>query len=306
MIPLVTIEGPTASGKTSLALRLAREMGSEIISADSRQVYRHMDIGTAKPRPAELEAVPHHLIDIIDPDESYNAGRFCDDAGRIITTLGDKLPIVCGGTGMYVSALLNGIFPQIEIPSGIRQELKMRIKREGLEVLYEELQDADPDFAARISCRDRQRICRGLEVWQATGIPISEHWRKQSPKQKYTSFRILIDPPRQILYEKINKRTTDMLNQGLIAEITRLLEMGYDESSPGLNSLGYKEYIPYLKEKMPLEKCADLAAQHTRNYAKRQCTWYRKHKFDLTLASNECIISEVMELIKTRFKIKIH
>ncbi len=304
MIPLVTIEGPTASGKTSLALKLAAELGSGIISADSRQVYRFMDIGTAKPGQEELQEIPHHLIDIIDPDESYNAGRFCADAGAIIRGLKGRLPIVCGGTGLYVSALLNGIFPQMEIPARIRRELKERIKSEGVEVLHEELKSVDPAFAAKISKRDRQRICRGLEVWQATGIPISEHWQKQAPRQDYSAFRILIDPPRDILYERINKRTLDMLDRGLIAEIQKLFELGYDEASPGLNSLGYKEFVPHLKEGRPLGECALLAAQHTRNYAKRQRTWYRKHKFDLTLASNECIISDVTGLINTRFKRK--
>lgn len=304
MIPLVTIEGPTASGKTSLALKLAAELGSEIISADSRQVYRHMDIGTAKPSPEELQKIPHHLIDIIDPDESYNAGRFCEDAGAIIRGLEGQLPIVCGGTGLYVSALLNGIFPHVQIPPGIRRELKERIKNEGLEVLYEELKRVDPGFAARISKRDRQRVCRGLEVWRATGTPISEHWQNQAPQQDYPAFRILIDPPRDILYERINQRTLDMLDQGLIPEMQKLFEMGYDEASPGLNSLGYKEYLPHLKEGRPLRDCALLAAQHTRNYAKRQCTWYRKHKFDLTLASNECIISDVAGMINTRFRRK--
>lgn len=302
MIPLITIEGPTASGKTDLALKLALALGTQIISADSRQVYRHLDIGTAKPSPEELQAVPHHLVSIIDPDQSYNAGSFCKDAGKIIQDLYAQgiLPIVCGGTGLYVAALLKGMFPQLEIPAGIREKLLQRLADEGLATLYTELEKRDPQFAASISANDKQRIIRGLEVYLGTGMPISAHWRAQAPQQAYKTFRILLDPPREILYERINKRISNMLSQGLLDEIRHLFELGYAATAPGLNSLGYKEFIPHLTMDADLGECARLAAQHTRNYAKRQCTWYRKHKFDLTLQSNASIISEVMGLIKAR------
>ncbi|MBW6514724.1 MAG: tRNA (adenosine(37)-N6)-dimethylallyltransferase MiaA [Candidatus Syntrophosphaera sp.] len=300
MIPLITIEGPTASGKTALAIELARELGSQIISADSRQVYRHLDIGTAKPSEEELKAVPHHLIGIIDPDEGYNAGRFRADAGKMIQELHSQgvVPIVCGGTGLYVSALLKGLFPQLEIPTAIRERLARRCADEGLAVLYAELRKIDPLFAAGISPNDKQRIQRGLEVYLATGTPISEHWRNQAPKQEYGAFRILIDPPREDIYARINLRIRAMADRGWLDEIRRLLALGYDATAPGLNSLGYKELLPHLLQGRELDECLLLAAQHTRNYAKRQCTWYRKCKFDLTLRSNACIISEVMGLIK--------
>ena len=303
MIPLIVIEGPTASGKTALAIELARRLDTEIISADSRQVYRHMDIGTAKPSSSELEAVPHHLISIIEPSQSYNVGLFCEDAGKLVELLHSqgRIPIVCGGTGMYVAGLLKGIFPQPEIPAQIRHDIRQRMAAEGTERLYGELREADPEFAEKISPNDRQRIQRGLEIWAATGISISEHWRRQEREQIYVAYRILLDPPRKELYARINRRMEQMLAAGLADEIKRLLELGYDEHSPGLSSLGYREFLPWLRNSASLQECTSLAAQHSRNYAKRQYTWYRKHKFDLTLGSSEINISSVTELISRRF-----
>ena len=303
MIPLIVIEGPTASGKTALAIELARRLDTEIISADSRQVYRHMDIGTAKPSSSELEAVPHHLISIIEPSQSYNVGLFCEDAGKVVERLHSqgRIPLVCGGTGMYVAGLLKGIFPQPEIPAQIRHNIRQRMAAEGPERMYGELREADPEFAGKISPNDRQRIQRGLEIWTATGISISEHWRRQEREQIYVAYRILLNPPRKELYARINRRIEQMLAAGLTDEIKRLLELGYDEHSPGLSSLGYREFLPWLRNRVSLQDCTALAAQHSRNYAKRQYTWYRKHKFDLTLGSSEINISSVTELISRRF-----
>lgn len=302
MIPIVIIEGPTASGKTQLALQLARELGSEIISADSRQVYRFMDIGTAKPAQAELESVPHHLIGIIDPDESYNAGRFCADAGAAVENLHAKgsIPIICGGTGLYISALLNGIFELDQTDPQLREKLLQRLQTEPLDILYKELKELDPDFARKISSQDKQRILRGLEVFYATGIPISRHWQLQRSEAKYQVFRILIDTPRELLYRRINLRLEEMLRQGLLEEIQNLVKLGYSERSPGLNSLGYREFMAHLRGTAALDECAGLAAQHSRNYAKRQCTWYRKCKFDLTLGTEDLIISSVVERLKAQ------
>lgn len=304
MIPLIVIEGPTASGKTALAIELARRLETEIISADSRQVYRHMDIGTAKPSSSELEAVPHHLISIIEPSQSYNVGLFCEDAGKLVERLHSqgRIPLVCGGTGLYIAGLLYGIFLQPEIPAQIRHNIRQRMAAEGPEKLYGELRDADPEFAEKISPNDRQRIQRGLEIWAATGISISEHWRRQERKQRFVAYRILLDPPRKELYARINRRMEQMLAAGLTDEIKRLLELGYDEHSPGLSSLGYREFLPWLRNSVSLQDCSALAAQHSRNYAKRQCTWYRKHKFDLTLGSSEINISSVADQISRRFQ----
>ncbi|MDD5408355.1 MAG: tRNA (adenosine(37)-N6)-dimethylallyltransferase MiaA, partial [Candidatus Cloacimonas acidaminovorans] len=275
MIPVITIEGATASGKSALAIVLAEALNTEIISADSRQVYRYLDIGTAKVTKEEQKRVKHHLIDIINPDETYNAGAFVKDASLIIEKLHSegKIPVICGGTGLYIKALLKGLFFLPPLPQEIRQNLKQRLKEEGLEALYTDLKSLDPLFAEKISENDLQRILRGLEVAIGTGIPLSEHWQKQKSSCKYNAFRILIDIPRLELYQRINQRIEKMLAQGLLAEIENLFALGYDENSPGLNCLGYKEFLPYFKKEAGLEECILLAAQHQRNYAKRQVTW---------------------------------
>ena len=286
MIPVITIEGATASGKSALAIVLAEALNTEIISADSRQVYRYLDIGTAKVTKEEQKRVKHHLIDIINPDETYNAGAFVKDASIIIEKLHSegKIPVICGGTGLYIKALLKGLFSLPPLPQEIRQNLKQRLKEEGLAALYAELKSLDPLFAEKISENDTQRILRGLEVAIGTGIPLSEHWQKQNSSCKYNAFRILIDFPRPELYQRINQRIEKMLAQGLLAEIENLFALGYDENSPGLNCLGYKEFLPYFKKEVGLEECILLAAQHQRNYAKRQVTWYRKGNFDLVIS----------------------
>lgn len=289
MIPVITIEGATASGKSALAIVLAEALNTEIISADSRQVYRYLDIGTAKVTKEEQKRVKHHLIDIINPDETYNAGAFVKDASIIIEKLHSegKIPVICGGTGLYIKALLKGLFSLPPLPQEIRQNLKQRLKEEGLAALYAELKSLDPLFADKISENDTQRILRGLEVAIGTGIPLSEHWQKQKSSCKYNAFRILIDIPRPELYQRINQRIEKMLAQGLLAEIENLFALGYDENSPGLNCLGYKEFLPYFKKEAGLEECILLAAQHQRNYAKRQVTWYRKGNFDLVISPSE-------------------
>ncbi|HQI53114.1 MAG TPA: tRNA (adenosine(37)-N6)-dimethylallyltransferase MiaA [Candidatus Cloacimonas acidaminovorans] len=289
MIPVITIEGATASGKSALAIALAEALNTEIISADSRQVYRYLDIGTAKVTKEEQKRVKHHLIDIINPDETYNAGAFVKDASLIIEKLHSegKIPVICGGTGLYIKALLKGLFFLPPLPQEIRQNLKQRLKEEGLAALYAELKSLDPLFADKISENDTQRILRGLEVAIGTGIPLSEHWQKQKSSCKYNAFRILIDIPRPELYQRINQRIEKMLAQGLLAEIENLFALGYDENSPGLNCLGYKEFLPYFKKEAGLEECILLAAQHQRNYAKRQVTWYRKGNFDLVISPSE-------------------
>jgi len=289
MIPVITIEGATASGKSALAIVLAEALNTEIISADSRQVYRYLDIGTAKVTKEEQKRVKHHLIDIINPDETYNAGAFVKDASIIIEKLHSegKIPVICGGTGLYIKALLKGLFSLPPLPQEIRQNLKQRLKEEGLAALYAELKSLDPLFAEKISENDTQRILRGLEVAIGTGIPLSEHWQKQKSSCKYNAFRILIDIPRPELYQRINQRIEKMLAQGLLAEIENLFALGYDENSPGLNCLGYKEFLPYFKKEAGLEECILLAAQHQRNYAKRQVTWYRKGNFDLVISPSE-------------------
>jgi tRNA dimethylallyltransferase len=303
MIPIITIEGATASGKSALAIQLAKLINAQIISADSRQVYRYLDIGTAKVSKEEQQQVPHHLIDIIDPDASYNAGAFCTDASAIIDRLHQNgiVPIVCGGTGLYVRSLLHGLFTLPNLPTELRLELKERLNQEGLNSLYKQLQSLDPAFASKISANDQQRVLRGLEVVLGTGMPISEHWRLQQAQPRYLAFRILVDIPRPILYSRINERIHSMLAAGLLEEIQSLHHRGWTANCPGLNSLGYKEFLPFFVSGANLEECTNLAAQHTRNYAKRQCTWYRKTTFDLTISTFPVRLSEIIHNLEEVF-----
>jgi tRNA dimethylallyltransferase len=289
---IVVIEGPTASGKSSLAMALAQSLGSCIISADSRQVYKGMDIGTAKPSREDQARVKHHLIDIIEPNQRFSAGDFVKRASAIIAEEREAIPIVCGGTGLFIKSLLEGIceLPPIDrsIKAGLREYLN-EVKgnpesyRQRLDLLYAELSEVDPVFAAKVSRNDPQRIIRGLEVFRGTGIPLSTHWQNQNQERAYNSFRILINPPRASLYARINTRFEQMVAAGLLDEISGLLKRGYTFDDPGLNSLGYKEFRPYFEGKSSLEECVKLAAQRSRNYAKRQVTWYRNCEFDLTM-----------------------
>lgn len=303
MIPIITIEGATATGKSALAIALALRLHTEIISADSRQVYRHLDIGTAKVTIQERQQVPHHLVDIIDPRETYNAGQFRHDAHAKIMQLQEvgKLPIICGGTGLYVRSLLQGLCVLPPIPSEIRAALAERLQKEGPAVLYHELSHIDPEAAGKISGNDPQRIMRALEVFQATGIPLSEHWRAQSSPSSYKAFRIFLDLPRELLYARINSRINEMLEMGLITEIKELLARGYTDTDPGLKCLGYKEFIPYIQGLATREEASNLAAQHQRNLAKRQLTWYRKCSFDLTLDARNVSLSGIDTMIKDFF-----
>lgn len=303
MIPIITIEGATATGKSALAIELAARLHTEIISADSRQVYRYMDIGTAKVTLQERKRIIHHLVDIIDPHETYNAGQFRSDAHARIMELRErgKLPIICGGTGLYVRSLLQGLCALPLIPSEIRTGLEERLQREGLPVLYHELFHIDPEAAVKISSNDPQRIMRALEVYQATGTPLSDHWRIQSRQCAYQAFRILLDLPRELLYARINSRINEMLDMGLIEEINKLFEQGYSEHDPGLKCMGYKEFIPYVQGQETLEEAVQMAAQHQRNLAKRQLTWYRKCSFDLTLDARNVSLSDIDIRIKDYF-----
>jgi tRNA dimethylallyltransferase len=300
MISLITVEGPTASGKTALAIALARELGLQIISADSRQVYKYMDIGTAKPSAPELNAVPHHLIGFLEPSECYNAGSFVKDSDAIIHQLLAEgiIPVVCGGTGMYVRALLDGLCILPQIDASIRARLLERLEVDGLATLYRELYSVDQEFAAKISSNDTQRILRGLEVYLGTGRSLSIHWKEQCKSPRYKGIRILIDPPREILYKRIDTRVEKMFSKGLEEEVKALADRGYVWTDPGMNTLGYREFRDYFSGTVNRDTLMKNIAQHTRNYAKRQCTWYRKCTFDLTFATRELNISMMLATIK--------
>nr|MDK2850591.1 tRNA dimethylallyltransferase [Candidatus Cloacimonadota bacterium] len=299
---IITIEGPTGAGKTAISLEIAQALNTQILNCDSRQIYKYMDIGTAKPNIHEQWQVTHHLIDIITPDETFNAGLWVKAADNVIQSLqdNDKIPLVCGGTGLWIRSLLEGLFHHPPLDPTYREVLKEELSYKGLDVLYKELSEVDPAFAKRISRNDSQRILRGLEIYRATNKSLSDHWAEQSRSPRYSAFRILVCPDRDALYKRINQRLDMMINLGLLDEISALLDRGYSWDDPGLNSLGYKEFRAFFESHGSLTEAVDLAKQHHRNYAKRQITWYRKQNFDLTLNPFSFNLSEVLKAIDAR------
>ena len=275
---LIIIVGPTASGKTGLSLSLAETFRGEIINADSMQVYKLLDIGTAKPTPAERKSVPHHVIDMVYPDEPYNAARYRDDAAAAIDEIWgrEKRAFIVGGTGLYMKALLGGIFPGPSGHEDVRQSLRAEIEEKGLRRLFEELKNVDPGAAERIHPHDSLRIVRALEIFRLTGVPISEyqsaHGFRESP---YNYLKIGLAPDREELYRRIDSRAREMLEKGLIEEVERLLAMGYSENLNPMQSLGYRHVIKYLRGEYGFEEMLTIMTRDTRHYAKRQLTWFR-------------------------------
>ncbi len=302
MIPIITIQGPTAVGKSSLAVKLAKELNTEIISADSRQIYRYTNIGTAKPSLEEMQGIKHHLLDIRNPDENYNAGDFVKDADKIIEKLHseNKIPIIVGGTGFYIKSLIFGLFKSQEIPQSIKDKINRILIEKGNDFLYEILKKNDPESANRIHKNDTYRLVRALEIFESTGKKMTEHWQEQEKIIRYNSFNILVIEDRKLLYERINNRVDKMIKQGLLNEVNNLIKTGYDFSNPGLNSVGYIEWKSFFENKSSLEDCINKIKQNSRHYAKRQITWYRKVEFDLTLSSNQIILSNILEKIKAK------
>ncbi|MFT7184583.1 MAG: tRNA dimethylallyltransferase [Oceanicoccus sp.] len=275
--PLLVVGGPTASGKTRLSVKLAEEFNGEIISADSMQVYKKMHIGTDKIDAVTRKRVKHHLIDIRNPDERFTMADFKREAQRAITDISNrnKLPILCGGTGLY----LNAVVENYELQGAgsdpvIREKLQKLYEEQGADHLYNMLLDLDPKTAAKIHPNNVRFVARSLEVVMQTKKPIEP----RGGKRMYDVFKIGINWDREILYDRINKRVDEMLDEGLINEIKSLMMEGYDEKCDAMSGLGYKEYFPYLSGEKPLEECLALHKQRTRNYAKRQLTWFRKEE----------------------------
>ncbi len=278
---ILIIVGPTAVGKSALALWLAQEYSGEIISCDSMQVYRGFDVGTDKPRPEARKKVPHHLIDIIEPEEQFSAADFArlavEIAGEVINR--GHLPIVVGGTGLYHRALVQGLFPGPGRDSALRQLLKKEASELGLETLYERLKQVDPDYAAKISPRDGIRIIRALEVYQLTGQPISHHFQNTSSPAREKGFilrQIGLKLERKELYRRIEARVDRMFAQGIVEEVKNLLAKGVPEKATPFKGLGYRQVLKYLKGEISLQEAINETKLETRHYAKRQLTWFRK------------------------------
>ena len=274
---LIVIVGPTAVGKTALALTLAEQLGGEIISADSMQVYRHMDIGTAKPAAGERARVRHHLLDVVEPDEPFNAARFVDLAAPIIRALHEKKKpiLIVGGTGLYIRALLGGLFLGPAADEELRNHYRRQMDRHGREHLHRELERIDCLAARRIYPHDAVRVIRALEVMTLTGRSIVESQAEHGFLDRaYQYLKIGLTIERPALYEKIDERTRAMVEAGLGDEVRGLLALGYGEDLKPMQSMGYKHILPYLKGSIDLEEAVRLTARDTRRYAKRQQTWF--------------------------------
>lgn len=277
-LPIILLSGPTAVGKTELALEIALRLGTEIVNADSMQVYRHMDIGTAKPGAKERALVPHHLLDVADPDESFDAARYAELARPVIETLLErrKIPLIVGGTGLYLKILTKGICPGAPGSQGVKKQLIREMEEQGLPKLYEELLRVDPDAGRRIHPHDRQRIVRALEVFRLTGIPLSLRQSQHRFNERiYRSIKIFLYRERNVLYERINRRVRQMIDEGLLEEVRRLMERGYGPELKPMQSLGYKQMAAYLRGELAWDSAVSEMQRATRQYAKRQLTWFR-------------------------------
>ncbi|OGV05162.1 MAG: tRNA (adenosine(37)-N6)-dimethylallyltransferase MiaA [Ignavibacteria bacterium RIFOXYA2_FULL_37_17] len=275
---VIVIVGPTCSGKTKVGISLAQKLNSEIISADSRQIYKKLTIGTAKPTQDELRKMKHHFIDLLEPDEDYNVSRFETDSLKVIDELitQGKIPIVVGGSGLYIKALTEGIFNSVDTDDDYREELKVKREKFGNEYLYDELKKVDPQSASGMLPQNWKRIMRALEVFHLTGEPI---WKMQENYERKVDYNFILfglDWDRKILYANIEKRVDEMIESGLMDEVKNILSLGYSKNINSLNTVGYKEIISYLDNEITLEHAIELIKRNTRRYAKRQMTWFRK------------------------------
>lgn len=306
---LVVIIGPTAVGKTELSIKLAEQFEGEIISGDSMQVYRGMDIGTAKAEPHQLARVPHHLIDIISPAEEYSVAIFQESATRLITEINQRgrLPFLVGGTGLYIESVTHRFqFAQSAQDPELRERLQRMAESEGVEALHARLAAVDPITARRLHPNDVKRVIRALEIYESTGYKMSDyqHRAQQSP---YDLLMIGLTMEREKLYQRINQRVDQMIEAGLVEEVRGLLDQGYDASLVSMQGLGYKELIPYLYGEITLEKAIHDIKQRTRHFAKRQLSWFRRMKeiqwFDLTdPARREEVEQTIKQILAGKFQ----
>lgn len=280
--PLIILAGPTASGKTSLSIRLAKELGGAVVSADSMQVYRHMDIGSAKASPEEMQGVPHYLIDVLEPWEEFNVTRFQEMAQESLAEIyaNGQMPIVVGGTGFYIQALLYGIdFGEGEIDLAYRRDLEALAQKEGPQALHEMLRQVDAPSAERIHANNVKRVVRALEFYHLTGERISEHNDLERQREAAYEFRyFVLTDTRERLYGRIDQRVDAMVQSGLVQEVQSLLDMGCTREMTSMQGLGYKEMIDYLEGRVSLEEAVRRIKRDTRHFAKRQLTWFRREK----------------------------
>lgn len=280
--PLVVLTGPTAVGKTELSIALAKAINGEIISADSMQVYKQMDIGTAKIMPDEMQGIPHYLVDELEPDEEFNVVKFKEYANYYMEQIykKGKIPILVGGTGFYIQAVLNDVdFEKNQEDNSIRENLTKFANENGAKALHDKLKAVDPKSAENIHENNIKRVIRALEFWEQTGKRISDHNEKEKEKKSpYNFVYFVLTNDRKVLYDRINKRVDLMMKKGLLEEVTALKEKGYDRSLVSMQAIGYKEIYAYLEGEMTLEEAIYILKRDTRHFAKRQLTWFRREQ----------------------------
>lgn len=278
--PLVILTGPTAVGKTKASIGLAKAIGGEIISADSMQVYKQMDIGSAKIKPSEMDGIPHYLVDILEPDEEFHVVLFQQMAKQAIQKIYEKgkIPILVGGTGFYIQAVLYDIdFSENEKDTSYREELEKLAQTKGAEYLHDRLREVDEKSAQDIHANNVKRVIRALEYFHQTGEKISEHNEEQRKKvSPYNFSYFVLNDERAHLYERINLRVDQMINEGLVREVQSLKEKGYTRDRVSMQGLGYKEMLDYLDNKCSLEEAVEIIKRDTRHFAKRQITWFKR------------------------------
>jgi len=303
---IAIVGGPTAVGKTDIMIEVCEEIGAEIISMDSRQIYRYMDIGTAKPTSEQRRRVPHHMIDILDPDEYYNAFLYRKDSLKAVEAIlkRGKIPVYVGGTGLYADALVRGIFEGVPADENIRKELRELERREP-GILRKMLEEFDPEAATRIHPNDLKRTIRALEVYMKTGRRISELQKETKGDDRF--FIIVLTRERYDLYDRINRRVDRMVEMGLVDEVKRLLSMGYSKDLNSMKTIGYKEVIEYLEGKYDFEKMVHLIKRNTRHFARRQIIWFKRYEnaiwYNLTFVSKEELKKTLKELIVKNFSV---
>ncbi|MEA1986484.1 MAG: tRNA (adenosine(37)-N6)-dimethylallyltransferase MiaA, partial [Candidatus Marinimicrobia bacterium] len=297
--------------KTELSIELAKKLDAEIISADSRQVYKHLDIGTAKASSEQLSEIKHHFVDILEPDEFFSAGQFGKNSREIIdkNIKQNKSTIICGGSGFYIQAILGMIFDDSTTDKKVREKIYEKGESVGWDKLWEEIEEKDSQYAEKISKNDKKRISRFFEIFETTGKYPSEHFKEQQKQFSHEYLMIGLTLPREILYEKINRRVDKMIEKGLVKEVENILKMGFDKSLNSINTVGYKEIIKYLNKEWTLEKAIIEIKKNSRHYAKRQLTWFRKYSPDCWFEyekemQKEKIISKIEDILKNRDNIK--
>lgn len=279
--PVIVLLGPTGVGKTLLAVELAQTLNGEIVSADSRQIYRFMDIGTAKPTPAQRDAVPHHLVDVVDPDEVFTLADYCERARAALKeiTARGALPFLVGGTGQYLAALLEGWqIPRVPPQPALRARLEEEARQQGVEALYERLRQVDPAAAGHILPRNLRRIVRALEVYEVTGVPISQQQGKVAPSYDVLAVGLTMERP--ALYRRVDRRVEQMVQGGLLDEVRALLARGYCWDLPAMSGLGYAQFRPCLEGRCSQEEAVVQLKHDTHAFVRRQYTWFRRFPVD--------------------------